>query len=450
MSKSVPPFARSIIIRLTSAIVTFALGVVLARVLTPSELGKYGILFSIMSVLGLPLSTGIPNFLTQHIPKLSSASTRRREIYRASMFTAVLGVLYISLGVGLTLTEASLADWEWGWLVVLGVAPLMGLDLIRGGGMAGLGLPNLSQIPAFIVRPFVALVVLATFIYFGAPASLGLALASYAAGCLVSLVVGHCLLLMVLNRQDATRLDADGSSDEPHTTFGQLARTIASFSLFGLAGTLTGNIDMLILNQVGDFSGAGSYRVALQGVAVIVLGHNAIGAVTYVQLAQSAAGRAAEDIAAVSDKSVLWQFVTTLPFIMAAILLGKPLINILFGAEYSLAYSFLVILSVGHIATISVGPSSHLVLLANRQLVGATISLLAVMITFVVAMFLYGSIGPVAVAYASAAGAWVRALGYWHIARATFGVDPSVYGLVKRRISASRRKIGDERESPRA
>lgn len=437
------PFAASLLLRVVGASLAFLLGVVLARLLTASDLGKYGIVFSAMTLASIPFSNGFPNFLTQHLPTMRTRRGVVKSIRLTNKFALVLGGLYVVAGVLFARAEIGLAGWNLGWLAVLLLAPITGIDMIRGGAMRGLGSANLSQVPALIVRPVVAVTCLLVANRLAVPIDLGAAIVAYIAGCVVSLAVGQVLLHRAVRRKT---LPIHGTlvSDRalPISVRGLLS-SVGSFSVFGIAGTLTGTIDLLLLNYFGDFSGAGNYRVALQGIALVVLGHNAIGGVSYVQLAQSVGERKLDEIGAVSDRSLKWQLYSTLPIVIGVLAFGRPVIAKLFGEEYDNAYSILVILCVGHLVTIAVGTSSYLVLLASKQIVGAVVSLGGVLATLAVSLVLFPSLGVIGVAIGSSVGAVVRSIGYLLIVRRHFGIDAGIYGLIMRAREAHRFRSSD-------
>lgn len=423
------PFGRSLLIRGAGALVSFALGVAVARILSPADLGRYGILFSFVTLVSLPFTVGLPNFLTQEVPKNRDRESVRRLINRSIWFASILALVYVMAGIGFFLAGMRLADWRFGWLSVLLLAPVMGLDTIQGGALRGLGSANLSQVPTLIVRPGMGLLALGAAVLLGAPSTLETALVSYAVGCCISFVTSLVLMRRGINRVDQIEVDEARPID-----LRNMASLVGSFSLFGIAGVLTGTIDMMVLEVLGDYVGAGNYRVALQGVAFVILGHNAIGNVTYVQLAQLTGGRSGSNLEEVCDRSLRWQMYSTLPVIVVIILVGLPVIRMVFGTEYSDAYPLLVVLCIGHLATIMVGASSYLVLLANRQIHGAAVSILAILITVIVAGSMHGQLGAVAVALGSAIGAGVRSVGYLLIARSTFEIDPGIIGYISRRL----------------
>ena len=148
-----------------SILITLSTTILFARLLGPQQYGTFAFLVSIVTLLSLPISNGLSQFLSREISKLTSRSDPQaiRELVCATQksvafYSAVL-ILPV-LGMGL---------WNTQWQVHLGthnillaflILPLWGLISIRSGILRGMRMPTLAQAPELLCKPLCMLAAL--------------------------------------------------------------------------------------------------------------------------------------------------------------------------------------------------------------------------------------------------------------------------------------------------
>lgn len=424
-------YVRSMGIRISNAALSFAVSVLLARLLGPEEFGRYGILLSFAMILAIPFTAGLPSTLTKEI---AIARVRKdyglvRVLIRLGMKT-FLGIIPIVLLVTFSLfvTGYEVAGLGAGVLIAAILAPISAADSNRLAVMRGLGSAVKSQIPDMLVRPvgIVTLVLLLTVTVGHATALTGVI--AYSLAAIFGFLVGT---IMVRGELKTVPDDLPINQVEKKNFF----TSILTMSLLGSATTLTGNVDMLLLDQYVSNEAAGQYKVALSGLALVVLGGNAVSAVSFTRLAEAIPTGDKERIARLSDQALKWSILFTIGVTAVVLLFGRPVIMFLFGSGYPDVWKVLIILSVGFCIAFSFGQAPVIASLCNAQIPAALSIVASIGVTIVIAVFTAEEMGVFGIAFASMVGTIFRFAIISVVIRVKLGINITVFGLISRALA---------------
>lgn len=441
MSKEVPflapiwalirsAYAQSMAIRIANALLSLGVSILMARLLGPDEYGKYAILLSLATILGIPFKAGLPKTMTRDIAiaRTRDDPGRIRAIIRfgSLIFIALLPVVLL-LSAAVWLIGYEVAGIAFGVVFAGVLAPVFSVNSNRMAVMRGLGSAIRSQVPDMLIQPIGTVIFVVTLMLALGTASAEVGLIAYAASTFVGLIVG---LQMV--RGDMRKLPNMPPKNEfSKPTF---LGSVATMSLLGASTSITGNIDMLLLNQFNAYGEAGYYKVALAGLAVVVLGRNAVSAVAFTRLAESVPSGDLKKIAAQSDQALIWSIVFTAGATAIIFVIGRPVIDLLFGEEFSDAWVILIVLATGFTVALLFGQGPDLASLTGAQVPAAISILVGIAVTIGVSYYAFDSLGVVAIALGSMLGTISRYLLIAIVVRTVLGLDITIFGLISRRL----------------
>lgn len=433
-SKFKSAYLQSMLIRILNALLSLGVAVLLARLLGPDEYGKYAILLSLATILGIPFKAGLPRTMARDIAVSRTKNDEgsiRVIIKLGSQVFILLIPLIILVSVGMWLIGFEVAGVTFGVMFAGVLAPILAADANRMAVMQGLGSAIRSQVPDMLIRPLGTAVIVVALMLLVGTTSAEIGLIAYAASTLLGFLVGA---LMV--RRDLGKLPQK-SPTESFSKTGFLF-SVGTMSLLGASTTITGNVDMLLLNHFGAYDGAGHYKVAMAGLAVVVLGGNAVSAVAFTRLAETVPTGDKKKIAAHSDQALKWSILFTGGASLLILLLGKPVIGLLFGARYSDAWLILVILSIGFTIAFMFGQGPDIASLSGSQVPAAFCIVLGIATTIGISFATINSLGIIAIALGSMIGTITRYALVAAVIRLTIGVDITIFGLIFRKVNQNK------------
>lgn len=419
-------YSISLGIRLSGALLA-ALGVwLLARSLSPEELGVYSGIIAITTVLALPSSAGLPMFLTREIARKREQDEPEgiRPLINAGLRVwAVLSLLAVAIFIIVSLFDVfPRSNWAQTLILVLTI-PLLSLDLIRSGTMRGMASAVKSQLPETLIRPASFLIfVVAQLIIFG-QIELTTAFLAFFASCLCSAVTGQYMLAPYLKNLPAGQ----------RVPIREVTNQSMGIAVLGATNTLIGNLDLLILSLLGMFVAAGEYRIALQGVVALLLVHNTVSTVGLRDLASANGRDDRKALQAASDRITLHTTLGTTAVWVAILLSGNYIIEFLFGSEYSQAYSILLILGVGFVVNSALGPGQDLLVLNMNQKNALVTNLASIAFSIVLAFLLIPELSGSGMAIASASGLIMRKVSMARLVSVRMNFNSTIIGTLARR-----------------
>lgn len=341
-------------VKLIGALLGVIVVVALARVLGPSEFGVYSYVMALVSLLAIPVQSGLPTLVIRETARAQQARDWQhlKGLWRwaaitAAGFAALIGLVVLSsIGLlSLYLGEEHLRAVLWGLILV----PLIAWSNLCGATLTGMRKVVIGQLSDNILRPGILLLLLLggyswqSNLHLIADEAMTLAAAAAALGLLTICVVFY------VNR--------------PFELVGQRAayRTRAWFvSLWPLA-LVTGlqainrHTDILMLGLFVPADQVGIYRVAVQCAGTVTFLLQIVNSVVAPQFVRLYAAGNCEQLQRVITRSAQLALLGAMPFALVLILAGGAVLHLVFGEGYRAGHTALAILAVGQLINAAMG-----------------------------------------------------------------------------------------------
>jgi len=424
----------TLMIKIASAGLIYAMFVLIARVTTVAEFGKFGVGFNLASFLAIIASCGVhvginrwwPEYLAKSQPNLASASffwglrvTSIASVGPAVATAAVIGtVTAVSGAIDYYLIAASAL------LVPLALADYL------ANGLRAQGSIWWAQLPRDILWRLIGCG-MAIYIAFS---SRELA-ASEALWMLAASLTLLIMIQLVMAIRTARAVVANNSS--PRDSGVERANWIAtSGPLWGVAllAAMVQNVDVLLVGAFVSVEKSAEYFAAVRTVNVIGLMHVAATLVCAPIISRTIHSNQLAELQRIFKVVAALVGASTLVILLLLVVLGPFLLG-LFGPAFSDGYPILIVLAVGFGFNAVCGPVGYLLMLSGNERNYLKILLVCNSFGLAIQCMLIPLIG----AIGSAIG-WGEALvgtGIWArtIAVEKIGVDPTLFSLIAPRHS---------------
>lgn len=398
LSPIIRGFAGVAALRLIGIPLAIVANIVLARSLTVAEFGVVAFTISLVTVLAIPVTGGLPMLLLRevaHSAQRGEWSACNSIVSLAHKWVAAMTVLVCIGLLGWWLLTGRTQPMT---LIFIGlVLPILGLGAIRGGILRGLGYPILAELPLAVLQPSLLaagyLIIAALGI-----SSAGNALWSYFAANLVIYVVGVACVQAV--QPPGSRGHALEQCDT-----GRWLWDILSFTLLSASTTIGSQLAILLLGVLGNNEAVAQMSVA-QRVAVLVgFPLSFMGAVLGPHLAREIAADDASALRRTLQHAARVSFCASLPLAFMLAAFGEPLLSLIFGQAYgSTSYLPLLILVGAQLGSAALGAPDYLLALSGHEKLSILGQLLGMVLVAVIGFAFIPHYGAVSAAAAAAIG----------------------------------------------
>lgn len=385
--------------------------VLLARLLGSDGFGIYGFAYSIVSLIAIPLHTGLAMLLVKELTRFRAQQDHSRTcgIIMAANRTVIAFSVVAAAGIACWVMSA----WGRGegkYLPTLVVAilllPAISFGSIRGGVLRGLEKPIMGQLPDSIIRPAILVLALAVAWLSKYKISPSLAMGLHVGAALVGTTFGLIVIrqVMPIKVWKAT----------PIYEWRAWSRALLPLSAVAGIQALSASIATIALAAHRAPAEIAYYRVAELGASVVAM---PLGAV-----AVFAAGRIAhlfssgdkislrEDLRHFARIVFLFACVLSLPMLF----FGDVLLGWVFGSQYVAAWFPLIILCVAQIASAAVGLVGVVMTMAGKYRETVIALIAALVLQAILTLVLTPQLGGVGASIASGVGVivWSQIL-FW-------------------------------------
>lgn len=331
---------------LLSAALSMAVVVINTRALSPSEFGIYVLLQSSALLLAgfVSLSTQLPVIkLGMTALERGAAQEFRRLIGMGLLTDLAAGTIatVIALGVVFLIPDLiGLQDDYWiGALIVSGALLVQGFKTPEGifRSLDKFGLMSVLLATAGIFQLVIALTLWffeADFIYYAVLAAITLSLTP-----LIQLSVA----LWLLKCRELTPLFFGG--DVGSSPWREFTAYCASTWITGTCGSLKSYGDTVFLGMVVSTELVGAYNIAKQLCGIVNKLTVIYASVLFPELVLLGAKRSLNTAHAVLKKAVQFGLVATFALSAGAAILGRPVLSLVFGPDFVIAWPALIILA---------------------------------------------------------------------------------------------------------
>lgn len=418
-----PDTARGKLVRSTGASAMLKAGatfiallasLVYARALGPHNYGLYAYVIAWITVLTIPASLGIPNYLVREGAKaqeslswLRSWADKRIIVSGASIALIIVAACFIP------------KTFEARWLFVL-AAPLpilTNLGAVRRALLQAQNRIAQSQWPLLILAP--ATVLAASFL-------LWLIQGTFSPVALMAVTVSAAILPALIGAMQLRASTRPKASRHPHPA---QIRDALSFMWLGGMYLLVSRTDIIMLGTLHGAHDAGIYTVASRAAeALLFIGWAATTAVAprFAKLHHDGQHETLQRLLSAMGRRTL---ILTLPPAVLMIILAGPLLQLLYGHDYLEGKRVLQILCITQLMVVSSGPLGTLLNMSGHEkihLYGIASGVAANIILNFLLIPAYGAMGAAMATCASVI--FFKSL-LLVLVRRNLGIRPSALGL---------------------
>jgi len=418
--------AGSLAVRMLGMAASFLMGVLLARQLNPDGFGVYGIIIALALMLSVIAQFGLPTVATREI-SVAFAEQRwgrvRGHVHHFAILviasSLILSVVWACAAILFPqLTGAPTANLIGSLLV-----PLFALTVLVGAQLRALDRILAGQALEVMIRPALMCAILyAAYLWEGrltAPVAVGVNVIASA----VTILAGFAWL------RSAMPASARQAAFERPQRWFKPALTLASVDVLK---QLDATYGMLLLGILSTKADAGYFRVALSTIIFVSTPLSIANVVLAPTLARLAASDDRDRLQRLMSISALAMFATAIMALAAILLIGKPLIGLVFGASYEPAWLPLVLLTCAQAINGFFGVGWVLLSMSGGERLLTTSFAVSVAVSIIAAIPLTIFAGAAGVAGAAVIGALIQNLLAWRGVHSHSSLECSLAGFAFR------------------
>lgn len=391
--------AGSLVIKTISLFLALAVSVTLAKLMGPRNFGIYIMVWSTVMLLSIPLTMGLPTLIVRNVPAYEADldySAIRGLIVKAHQFLFFSYLLFIGLGLLFyVLFKSDFSDDFWGalfwaaWLLLF-----MGLNAVRCAVLEGFRYVVLGQLPDLILRNILIIVsVCAVSMYTEINPENAMMLHA------LSALAAYFFGVLLAKYKVGAVLKGDGTKYYSKDWFSQGA----AYSVNSGINNLKARISIYALAAVQGPEAVGIFEVALKFANFVSFSLTAINKALAPYIVRAYRNTDMEELQRILKKSSRFMFFMAIPVVIAFLFWGENLITRIYGDQYSLASTPLIIISIGQLINSFTGSVGLFLLMANQQRFVLKINLSNTVFNIIAAIILtiHFSLVGAAIAYAS-------------------------------------------------
>lgn len=355
----------SLIFKAVYMVLTLGISIVLARVLGPEGFGIYVYALSLVTLIAVPTQLGLPTLLVREVARyqvqerwglLRGLLQRVNQVVVVTSLILGVGAAVIAWAVADSVSEEQVRTFAWALLLL----PLIALGNLRGAALRGLRKIVKGQLPEYLLRPGLHLVLIGTAVLvWGSTLSASSAMMLHAVASLIAFVVGAFLLVRELPKASKTI----GAEYETKAW----ARSVVPLSLIAGITIVNSQAGIVMLGIWRPVEEVGLYRVAIQGASLVTFGLGAVNlaiAPYLSRLYHSGERGSLQRLVTLTSRSV---FLLAIPVTLAFLFFGDLVLSLAFGTAFAAAHYALAILCIGELVNASTGSVGYLLNMAGYE-----------------------------------------------------------------------------------
>lgn len=403
---------RSIGLRIGYIALSTISAILLARVLGPSEYGRYAFAIATANLLVIIVQLGLPTLLVRDLSiyvARNQWSSIRGLLRRSNQIVFVGGTL-VTIGVAIPIVLISpAADSN---LVALFFATplvlLLSLGNIRGAALRGLHHVLLGQLPEQILRPlFLAVGTLTLLsIHENREFTANLAVLLNISAAFAAFAFGAVTLWAYLPGQ--VKL-APSKYDTR-----RWATSVIPLTFVASLNVIHSQASLVMLGAISPPAEAGIFSVAMQGALFVNFTAPALDMALGPRISKLYSLRDFVTLQQAITWSARLVFFSALPIFIIQVAAGKPLIGAIFGKEYADVFPVLLILAAGKLVTTATGSVGLILAMSGNERMLVIGSGIGVAVNLILNVAMIPTFGAVGAATATSLGTivWYLVLAY--------------------------------------
>jgi len=417
--------AATLLLRGFNALAQFASTVLLARVLGADGYGIYAFSYSIILLLTLLAESGVSNLVIRETAK--AASCKDKDLAAGVMKWASKQVGLLSLIV-IFIVGPFLVEWrggsesESGLVIMLALllVPVLSLGSTNGAALRGHQYIIIGQIPDMLVRPglFLLFVFLLYLLSNGsAPAHQAILL--FVVSSAVALVTGFFFLNKYV-------LKEVGNISNIKRCERKWASSSFSFALMAGLFVVINQASTIMLGVYATDEDVGVYRVAVQTSMLVAFGLEAINQVAAPRFASLYSQGRLEEIQSLCVNVARIATIFSLLAVSFFVFFGRDFFVHVFGADFTGAFSALVVLMIGQLVNSLSGSVGYLLNMTGNEKETVKGVAYAVCVNVALNIYLIPAEGVMGASVSTALSVIIWNLYLWWRAKKILGVNSSV------------------------
>ncbi len=364
-------------VRLANLALKFITTLVLARLLGAGHYGVFNFAQAWILLLIIPATAGFDRLLIRDLSIYMTGgawSTMRGALRFTTRWALIISAGLVALGLAAAwltysltgrpaLLQAEQAGLARAALITLAVAllvvPLRALTLIQQAAMQGLRHVVMGQVPDQVLQPVLFLLALGLVYVAGHTVE--------TAQSAMAFFVGATLLALALSAWQLRRaVPSEARRAVPLVTARLWLASAIPFALTEGLIVLNVQVDSLMLGALDSAEAVAYYSVTQRLTMLITLPLVSVGVALAPHIAGLHAAGQHHDLQRAITGSTRLALALALPVTLAFIVAGTFFLG-LFGAEFRVARTALVIFSLGQLATVATGPVGPLLLMTGHE-----------------------------------------------------------------------------------
>lgn len=411
-------------IRATSVALTFALSIVLTRVLPPEEYGFYTYYVSIAAIAVIPMMLGFPGLLVREIAQYHQQNKWSYiEGIWAVAKTSLLGLSALCLcgiAFALELIPHGLSPKEKLaiYLVILPL-PLSVYISIAGAYLRGLNQTGKSLILETIVGRAIMLgVCLLAFLAMRYSANVIMILSFQG----ISIFIAFASMLVFKNFFDSHNRRVY-KRDFEIARWSKSAFYLMSVSSIDIA---TQHVDVLMLGYWADLESVAYYKVAAMAGMILTIALTAVNSAIDPKIAKLIQTKDIDEINRFIRKNYSGVAILAILTVVLFLFFGGEFLALAFGEIYINSHLVLVIISFGHLISVLLGPAVVILYLSKKEHILLHCYFIALIINIGGGYLLIPIYGAIGAAFSTAFSLALANIYLWHQCLKQTGVNSFV------------------------
>ncbi|WP_194842061.1 flippase [Gracilibacillus salitolerans] len=425
----------SFIIKITGTFLTFLVSIILARTLGVENYGHYAYAISIISILSVPTTLGLPNVIVRFSASYKTKSEWNFlkgliNLTNKSVLLIAIFIMFFSFLISWYFVGDNDSIAYNTFLISLLLLPLMALNSLRAAALRGINRVIIGQLPEHIILPFVfiSFSLIAT-IFFEEINSIE-AMFLRVLSVLIAFLIGAALLY--------NNLLINIKSKKPKYEIKKWVHSALPLLFVGGMMLINNKLDIIMLGAIRSSIEVGIYQVVINAATLIVFALSAVNSVMAPQFSKLFIKEEKCKLQRIVTLSNRVAFAFALPVSLIFIIFGSWILHFIYGADFARGGIALAILSLGQLVSAAFGSVGNLLNMTGNEkfsAFGVVISAICNIILNSLLIPVWG-INGAAIATSVSLMLWNALLAFWVYKKVK--IYPSIVGngfkLFKRRL----------------
>lgn len=358
----------SLAIKGASAVLAFALAVVLARTLGPEGYGVYSFVLAILMLTAIPAQVGVPQLIIRETAKAQSDQNyglMQGLWHWGNVSVALFSLAALLLVGGVLLFISNGGDGARTGTFTVGIAliPLIALANVRGACLRGIRKVVLGQLPENIIRPALLLLLVNVWVAFpvsekGVTAQQIMGL--YVAAAAFAFLIGAWLLRRSRPAELSTKREKIYESNA-------WRKAVIPLALISGLQLINSYADLIVLGIFRSNEEVGIYRAVCQVAMLVIFGLQAMNQVVQPHFARfyhRGEHKLLQRLVTMSARAIL---AMALPPVALFVVFGEDLLALFFGDAFRAGAFALALLAIGQLFNAALGSVGMLLNMTGHE-----------------------------------------------------------------------------------